>query len=486
MAITLPKTKYDWIFYAKSPNACKLSPNHSKKGCFMSRGKMLGGSSSSNFLAAVRGIEDYFNKWASLGNPGWDFKHVLPYFKKFENNLDPEIATLDNGKWHGTSGPVKIKFGENSALNEVLERSYRAAGVPFIDELNAADKLGFAKTQSFASNGCRSSSAEAYLIPAKDRRNFHVIKHAFVEKILINSNNKAYGVEFSLKKQKLRVYCRKEVIVSAGAIQSPPLLMRSGIGPKEHLQSHKIDVKADLPVGKNYIDHAFGHFMFTFNVSAAPLPKTLQLDALYQYLTNSSGAFAKTVPYLMGYVDSTGRNTTPDLLFFFTNYPRGTPKENIIGLARFFEYDQLSDMLVRTNQNEDISMLAITLIEPKFRGVIKLNKCSNCKKPLIYGNYLNNIEDRRRLIAGMKYIMRIIRSPPFQANGAKFLRIPIPACNSMKFEPDAYWDCYVQHLSAPGSHQCGTSKMGTDASAVVDPRCKVHRIDGLRQVDAGM
>lgn len=150
-----------------------------------------------------------------------------------------------------------------------------------IPEINADQVLGFTELQRTIFNGKRSSTAQSYLSPARHRRNLNVIKHAYATRILINKNKEAYGVEFNYGKQKMKAYARKEVIVSAGALQSPPLLMRSGIGPKAHLQERNIRCKVDLPVGDNFIDHVFTFMVFQLDIS--PLLPTATLDARYQY-----------------------------------------------------------------------------------------------------------------------------------------------------------------------------------------------------------
>lgn len=254
--------------------------------------RMLGGTSSINYMVFSRGNRHDSDEWTSHGNPGWEYENVLPYYKKYEANQNETLVVYMNGKYHNPNGPLQISNGALSPVDEVIIAAMREAGAPFIYDINADKMFGYTMLQSTAYNNRRSSTAEAFLVPAKDRPNLHVIKHAFVDKVLINDNNEAYGVEFMYKeKHKMRAYSKKEVIVSAGTLQSPPLLMRSGIGPKEHLKKHKISVKADLAVGDNHIDHVFAFFLITTNISTSPLSigATIALDSWYQYTVDNIG-----------------------------------------------------------------------------------------------------------------------------------------------------------------------------------------------------
>lgn len=200
----------------------------------------------------------------------------------------------------------------------------KAAGVTFVSDINADQRYGHAIAQTYAFNGRRSFTAKPYLALAKDRPNLHVIKHARVEKVLINSNNVAYCVEFVFKdKQKLKAYAKKEVIVSAGAVHSVALLMRSGIGPKSYLDQLGIKCKADLPVSDNFMNHVYLSFFFSLNISTTPVPTTAALDSIYQYATRKSGplgAFSTLLAFLNttnpnGYYNTTTTavNATPDI-----------------------------------------------------------------------------------------------------------------------------------------------------------------------------
>lgn len=312
------------------------------------------------------------------------------------------------------------------------------------------------------------------------------MKQAYVKRILLNDKNEAYGVEIEYQgKYKMKAYSKKEVIVSAGAIQSPTLLMRSGIGPKKHLTKHKITCKADLPVGDNYIDHVYVPLAYVLSISDSPLPFTYTINSLLQYALSRTGPLA-TPTFLSAHINTVNGSGAPDIQLSYGNFPRGTPQTIINGFVRYTNFDQLNDLLVNINSQYDNSIILITLIKPKSRGRIKLNDCERCSEASINSNYLTDPDDRATVMRAIKYVLKIYTSKAFKSRGAKLVRIPIPECDQLEYLSDSYWECYMTYLSIAGSHQVGTSKMGTDSKAVVDPWLRVYNTKRLREIDAGV
>lgn len=479
------KTKVDWQFYAKSPSACKLAGD---RGCYLPRGKMLGGTSSMNHMLYVRGVENDYNEWAALGNPEWDYESVLPYFKKSEGNQNQTLVAYQNGKFHNATGPLKLGDVPLLPVEELYIEAIKASGVEFIPDFNADKKFGYNVLQFTSFNGIRSSSASSFLMPIRYRPNLHVIKHAFVRKVLLNNRNEAYGVKFTIKGgHKMKAYATKEFIISAGAIQSPPLLMRSGIGPKKDLESRKIPCKADLAVGKNYIDHVFLPMVFSLNISTTPLSPLLAFDSLYQYLVKNVGPFAART-FITAYLSTTNATDIPDIQLLMGSFPRGFPEFIVTDFVKFTDFEQLLvPSILKLNKGFDIFIILITLIKPKSRGVIKLKeKCSACKRADIYANYLEDPNDRATIIRAIKGQLALANTPPLKKIGTTFIPVPIPQCDSLDKQSDAYWDCYVMHISFSGTHQVGTCKMGTDPKAVVDPQLRVYKTKRLRVMDTSV
>lgn len=479
----------DWMHYSQSLDACRLAGN---RGCFISRAKMLGGCSSSNFMNYVRGRPIDFNAWAALGNPGWDWNGVLPFFKKFEGNMDPEYIELANGDYHTANGPVKIHQSPLPPYSQFLADTFEAAGAEFIPDVNANWSLGYTILQKTSYNGVRSSTAQAYLIPAKNRPNLHIIKYAYANRIQIDGNNEVTGVEFTYGKnnRKYQANVKKEAIISAGSIQSPPLLMRSGIGPRDELKKCNITSRANLPVGKNYIDHIFLVLIFKYNLPAtltppvASSPESDTLNSIFQYVTVKQGPFA-IVPYLGAYAISTNSSSSssnePDLQYFFTQFPPATPANQIESFNLFTDFPQLNPILIDANRKHAISIVDVALLQPKSRGQITISDCCECDKPSIHSNYLTHPADKATIVRGIKKFMRFSRSAALRKISMDFVRPPLDECDA-KYPSDEYWYCYIKYLSTAGSHMIGTSALGT----VVDPRLRVKKIKGLRQIDAGM
>ncbi|XP_055296196.1 glucose dehydrogenase [FAD, quinone]-like [Sitodiplosis mosellana] len=483
LLFSMAKTPVDWQFYAKSTSACKLAPGGT---CYLPRGKMLGGSSSINYMFFVRGIEDDYNEWANLGSSGWDYESVLPYFRKFEGNQNKNFVAYANGRYHSATGPLKISSTPIASIDGAIAGLLREAGVQFIPDLNADYKLGHTFIQLFTSNGLRSSSASGYLSPVWTRSNLHVIKQAYVTKVLLNDKNEAYGVEFLYKGQyKMKAYSKKEVIVSAGAIQSPTLLMRSGIGPKQHLEKQKIACKADLHVGENYIDHVYVPMPFMLNINQSPLPWTYTINSVLQYVLSRTGPLASPT-FISSHINTINGTGAPDIQLSYGNFARGTPRMIITGFLRYSNFEQFNDFLININSQYDNSLALITLLKPKSRGFIRLNECEKCPEATINSNYLTDPRDRATMMRAIKYVLSTYTSEPFKKRGASLIRIPIPECDELEYLSDPYWECYMTYLSIAGSHQVGTSKMGTDLKAVVDPRLRVYKTKRLRQIDAGV
>lgn len=481
----MAKTAVDWEFYAKSTSACQLAPGGN---CYLPHGKMLGGSSSMNYMFYVRGLKEDYNEWAELGNPGWDYENVLPYFRKFEGNQNKNFVKYANGRYHSAIGPLKISSTPITTLDAIIAGMLKETGVRFIPELNADYGLGHSFIQYFASNGRRSSSATAYLNPASYRPNLHIIKHAYVNKILLNDKNEAYGVELEYKrKYKMKAFTKKEVIVSAGAIQSPTLLMRSGIGSKKHLDKHKIACKADLHVGDNYIDHVYIPMPFALTINQSPLPFMYTVNSFLQYTLGRTGPLASP-SFMTAHINTVNDTGPPDIQLFYGNLQRGTPRTILDGFIRYTSFEQLNDLIFNINQQYDNTIILITLIKPKSRGFIRLNECKICSESTITSNYLTDPRDRATLMRAIKYVLSIFNSAPFKKRGASHVQIPIPACDKLEYMSDSYWECYMTYFSLAGAHQVGTSKMGnfTDPKAVVDSRLKVYKTKGLRQIDAGV
>lgn len=441
-------------------------------------------------MVYARGRSEDFDQWSELGNVGWDFNSVLPYFKKSEGNLYQPFVLYRDGEYHNGTGPMKIDFfGQDGqdAYRQIFLDAAAEAGNQIIDDINADKNLGYLNMQAAYANARRQSAAKSFLIPAKNRKNLHIIKHAFVKKILIDKNNNAYGVKFVYKgKHKFKALARKEIIVSAGSFMSPQLLMLSGIGPKKHLQKFNIPVKSDLAVGKNLIDHQSLYIWFRFNPTETS--PTDDLDNLFQFAIHGTGPFtSRGVTNINGFLNTVNQTGLPEFQVQLFYYKRNT--SNLGTYVDFVNYkENIKQKLMFENLNHDIASVVVSYLQPKSRGFVKLSSSSACVKPIVNPMYYSDDNDVEAALRAIKQQLSFENTRSYRKNGAEFLHIPIEECDRFEFRSDNYLRCYAHYFGTTNSHQCGTGKMGpnSDPHAVVDLTLKVRNIGHLRQIDAGV
>lgn len=481
-------TQHDWQFYAESDSACQAYVD----GCYWPRGRLLGGSSSLNAMLYVRGTKRNFDRWAELGNPTWDYEHVLKYMKKSEANENPEFVKYKNGRYHSDDGPIRIsRTGELRPLAKIFIDAAQEIGINYVNDINADVNLGIFHPQSFISNGRRQSAAKAFLVPAKNRTNLHIIKNAHVQKILIDDNNVVTGVEFKYKNNQVHTATvQKEVILSAGAVSSPQILMLSGVGPKNHLEQHKIEVKYDSAVGKNLLDHIMVPVYFQFHrCTAVKESPTQLLDALYNLAIHNSGPLSRTdAIQLLAMINTANRTDEPDIEPHMIFFERGSNLALQSHLKSQRMDSDIADALLQANANGELVIIWLALLQPKSVGFIELKSSSPDDKPRIVPNYFQNDEDMRTMIRAIKQQLSLTKTAAFRKHAGTFVRLPLNECNKLEYMSDEYWRCYSRFMSSTVYHPVGTSKMGTDydRDAVVDSRLKVRGVQGLRQIDAGI
>lgn len=450
---------------------------------------MLSGSDGMNSMQYVRGSKYNFDSWSAAGNTGWDYESVLKYFKKAENNQSPDYVKYQNGKYHSNSGAIKIDFyGPKKPIEDVYLNALEEIGVPTIDDIYADKAVGAGTSQGSIWNGRRQTAAKSYLIPAKNRKNLHIAYNTEVQKILINEENRVTGV--TIKKNQngvFKIFPRKEVILSAGSFMSPKLLMMSGIGPKDHLTEVDILVKADLPVGKNLIDHLILRLFVSFAPNSTDVPTTSHIDDLYNLLAHNTGPLTtKTLAQqLIGFINSNDRTDYADIMLHFNYFP---PNSDFTSSGYTYYNTHIRDYLNEISKTNDIGYIEVNLVQPKSRGYIQLNKTSVEDKPIIRPNFVTEEEDIQTFIRGIKKMLPILDTQTFTEKEAKLLQIPLEECAQHEFMSDEYWRCYIHQIAYPPSHSVGTSKMGPDfdPESVVDSRLKVRGVTRLRQIDGGM
>lgn len=453
-----------------------------------------GGSHGINAMVYLRGHRRDYDDWHAFGNPTWSYDEVLKYFRKSEQNVDEDLVNYENGKYHSSKGLLKVgpyrSKNDTHSIEDCFIAAGKEAGYDLVQDFNSDTILGFGRAQGTVYNGRRQSTAKAFLIPAKDRPNLHIIKHAQATKIEIDDNGKATGVEFVYNgKEKLIAKMNKEVIVSGGAISSPHLLLLSGIGPEKQLKKHKIPVKNNLAVGKNLQDHLIIPMYFSFHKSTSHLSKTDDiLQNVADFILHNKGDHtAIGITDLVGYINTVNGTGYPDIeIHHFAFNKEATGLKIIMGAMEYRE--DMEKMLIEENKQNEVGMTFVVLINPKSRGSIKLSSADPMDKPNIFANYLDEKDDWQTILNGVKYGYDQTKSKAFKEHEGTFLRLPLPECDELPFPSDEYFKCYINQMGTSVYHPVGTARMGpnTDKKAVVDSRLRVHGMPNIRVADASI
>ncbi|XP_062559064.1 glucose dehydrogenase [FAD, quinone] isoform X1 [Armigeres subalbatus] len=491
MFFTLQRTDYDWSFFAESSNQyCQSMP----EGSFWPRGKMLGGSGSMNAMLYVRGNRKDYDQWEQNGNTGWGYDDVLPYFKKSESNRNPNVADFKGGKYHGKKGPLNVEyFPTDSPLIDVVFKGAEELGYKYLEDINGEAGVGYGRAQGTIVNGTRCSPAKAFLSPIKDRPNLHIMKHTRVINVEQDKKGVFRWVNFFIDEEHLRAAkARKEVIISAGSINTPQILMLSGVGPKSLLQPIGVKVVADLPVGENLQDHVVIPLYVKINKSTAKA-LTLQdiANSYTQYLHSKDGFLAShDVTSSLFFVNTVNlTDKYPDAQFHFFLFNKGANNSLLFSSKLGFD-DKVSNSLNELTIETDVMSIFVTLLNPKSKGTVKIKTmdCNPYVAPEIIPNYFDDAEDMQTIIRAIRIAQRLVETKVFKDNEAEVSPLDIPGCNELKFDSDEYWECYSRHVTMTLYHPVGTAKMGPkdDISSVVDSRLKVKKIKGIRVVDGSI
>ena len=430
-----------------------------RKG-FQPRGKTLGGSSSINAMLYVRGHKWDYDHWSELGNQGWSYDEVLPYFKRAEHN------EVFDDLYHGQNGPLnvcKIR-NQNTPTDDFVKTGSEIFG--YNDDFNGENQEGIGYYQTTQKDGKRCSAAKAYLVPSLDRENLTVMTDTNVNKIIFE-NKKAVGVECLNEAGELvSVNATKEVILSSGAFGSPQILLRSGVGPSEEILKHNIEHIHELPgVGKNLQDHIDYLSVHKYNsieligFSLKSIFYKFPIEIL-KYIFAKVGMFTSTVAEAGGFIKSSDEKNIPDLQLHFAP-------------AMVIDHG-------RTSVWGHGLSCHVCLLRPKSRGEVTLNSADPLDDPLIDPKFLSHPDDVKDLVAGYKKMMSILNKDPVGKYTSSHTQRPINLNDDKDIEQAIREDADTVY------HPVGTCKMGSDEMAVVDNKLKVHGIESLRVVDASI
>ncbi|XP_026673165.1 glucose dehydrogenase [FAD, quinone]-like isoform X2 [Ceratina calcarata] len=474
----IPMSSLAWHFKTSpSNNYCKAAENHQ---CSWPRGKTLGGSSTINKLMYIRGNRHDYDRWEEAGNPGWNYESVLPYFKKSE---DMKVEEYQESPYHGVGGYLTVEnFRYRSTITNYLIEAGREMGYDLVD-VNGANQTGFSLITGTLRDGLRCSTAKAFLRPAWRRRNLHISTDSYVEKILVRDGDEktAYGVQFRFQSTRYIVTANREVILSAGAIQSPQVLMLSGIGPKDHLKELNIPVVHDIPgVGKNLQDHVmFTGFNFVGSIpenytGSEPFSfdNSLNEHSLTEFAVEHNGPmYGEPAVEVVGFINTRYANKSE-------NYP---DVQLILGNVNNVSQFNIS---IKTASYSAIPLI----LRPRSRGYIKLNVTKPEGHPIIVPNYFQDPHDLDVLTEGAQFAYEMMKTPTLKSLNVQPNIDRIPGCSSAKYLSMNYWRCFARYNTQTMYHPVGTCKMGraSDKMAVVDARLKVHGISRLRVIDASI
>ncbi|WP_417619803.1 GMC family oxidoreductase, partial [Parasphingorhabdus sp.] len=423
------------------------------------RGKVLGGSSSINGMCYSRGAPEIFDGWASAGNRGWSYADVLPYFKRAEGNV------LGESEFHGGSGPLSVTQAKiDNPVQLAWFEAAQQAGFPYSDDHNGAKPEGFGPSDRTIKRGRRISTAVAYLKPARKRTNLTVMTGAYATRLLFEGT-RVIGVEFQHEGEKKRIYADAEVISCGGTFQSAQLLMLSGIGDAEHLQSVGIEPKVDLKgVGQNLHDHVGTQVQVS-----CPQPIT---D--YKYFSNPLAMIHAGLRYIFSRDGPIGSNGT-DAVAYLRSGARGHSELDL----KYYFMPMMSDPDGGLAREHGISNLVI-LTRPESRGELKLRSSDPMAPPVINTNYLAHERDREALRNGLKIARNIMAQAAYDPFRGREIR-PGP-----DIESDDALDGYFRKTVGVNYEAVGTCRMGRDDLAVVNDRLQVHGVEGLRVVDGSV
>ena len=424
------------------------------------RGKVLGGSSSINAMVYIRGQREDYDHWAAQGNPGWAFQDVLPYFLRAEHNERGADA------WHGTGGPLNVAdLRSPSRVASLFVQAARQAGHPLNPDFNGATQEGVGLYQVTHRHGERCSAAKAYLTPALSRSNLEVLTGARATRLLMDGR-RAVGVECLQRGVKIELRVHREVLLSAGALQSPQLLMLSGIGPGAELQQHGIGVVHDLPgVGGHLHDHLdiiqiwdAPHLTEVFGLSPAGLWHALR--GVHAWRTRRQGLLTSNLAEAGGFLRSRPDVATPDLQLHF-----------VIG--------KVVDHGRRLTWGHGYSC-HVCQLRPASRGRLTLASADPLAAPRIDPGFLREPGDLDTLVRGFRLTREILSQPALAACGAR--EIP----SSAQARSDDEIAAYIRQHADTVYHPVGSCRMGPGPGDVVDARLRVHGVQGLRVVDASI
>ncbi|XP_053952135.1 glucose dehydrogenase [FAD, quinone]-like [Anastrepha ludens] len=477
----LQQTRYTWDYYSEP--LAHICLGLKGRLCYNPRGKLIGGSGAINGMVYVEGHPKDFDDWLAAGNTQWGWEDVKRYFKQ-------ALRPMGNATHPKGYVVVNVKnASDNLLVYNAIFSATAELGVPAKLEFKNGIEISTTFLPVMLSEGKRMSTGKVHLAKVSGRPNLHVIKNAHVRKIHFHRNNKRVNkVTFVLRgKHEMSVEVRKELVLSAGTMDSPKLLMLSGVGPRKHLQQLRIPVVHDLAVGSNLCDHLMVAVYFkVYNETLDIWGQAGGTDPFYDFLVRNDSRTFRGPSGLVSFVNTKGDGDIPDIQYHYLFYRRGDVKPLQSYLIRRDE--KFTAVLSEQLKKSSLLLFMMMLSKPRSVGKIRLRSNNYLDHPRLFSNYLDDPEDLATTLRGIRFLEHLARTKAMRELNATLLHIPLEECDEYKYRSNAYWRCYVKYFGEAGYHQTGTVKMGptSDREACVDPRLLLYGVKNLRVADASI
>uniref|UniRef100_A0A2A4JUI0 Glucose-methanol-choline oxidoreductase N-terminal domain-containing protein n=1 Tax=Heliothis virescens TaxID=7102 RepID=A0A2A4JUI0_HELVI len=450
----LKNSKSDWNFTTVS------------HGPFQ-QGKVLGGSSQVDYMIYGIGNPEDYNRWAAITNDSsWTLKNLCPLIKRTEKVTDPRILDSPDVFFHGTEGKMRIKKYHKS-LNDGFFEAYREMGQKVVNDINGKNPLGYTDTYFTIGQGTRQSTAYSFLSPERDNPNLKVLYNSLATKIIFDDNKRAVAVRVLTKDKKyITINARREIIVAAGAIKSPQLLMLSGIGPRQHLESKKIKVISNLPVGQNFQDNPTNVMVYEMGAADTVSPHN---PHEFPVAVMEGRVAIKACQKRADYQILSGLIVDPS---FFLQ----------VCSSVFSFKNSICDNLHKSLSGRQVHFVTHHLLYSESRGEILLNSTDPEDYPIIDPKYYSNPRDIERHAEYLEHYNRIVDTKYYKSLNAEFVDPQLENCKGLKPGTQSYWKCYVLGMATTLHNYVGTCAMGS----VVDSKLRVLGVKNLRVADASV
>lgn len=436
---------------------------------------MLGGSSATNFMFHVRGNKVDFDSWAAAGNEGWDWNNVTHYFKKSERLNDKDIQSGFTGHLHNTNGYLGVSRSVNTDKTSVYFNAFKENGHEILEDTNGPQQLGYSSPMFSYHNNLRQHTALAFLKPITERPNLFILKNTHARKIYFEDDKTAKAVEIKLPHgQIINVTAAREIILSAGAMNSPQLLMLSGIGSKEDLEEMKIDLIVDSPnVGQKLQDHMMVPVLISGEKSFRSISQNLEL------IMNLDGFPS---PSILGFAAVNKSQSYPDYQVTAVATPMASISHVMMCSELLLLDDKICTAVARASLQAKTLFALITLLHPKSRGKIILKSRNPEENVIIDSGYFSNLSDMNSFADYVEDFIRVVNTSYFKSVEGRVVDLGVEQCHDKQFGTKKYWECYVVNMASTQYHPVGTCGMGR----VVDARLRVVGARALRVVDASV